>query len=104
LQLSLRPGKLISATLTFFLIKVIFKLSVKEGSFRILISIYLFRFVYHISDQVNMALLRFLKRRLSFLGLVFIATIFWIFYLILSAPAASGNYFNALSSISLLLI
>ncbi|XP_060603104.1 uncharacterized protein LOC132756121 [Ruditapes philippinarum] len=41
-----------------------------------------------------MALLRFLKRRLSFLGLVFIATIFWIFYLILSAPAASDSSYH----------
>ncbi|KAL4222876.1 hypothetical protein ACF0H5_018916 [Mactra antiquata] len=41
-----------------------------------------------------MAFLRFVKRRLGFFGVVLFVTVFWIFYLILSAPAASDSKYH----------
>ena len=39
----------------------------------------------------NMAVIRFVKRRIGIVGVILIATTLWIFYLIVSAPAASGK-------------
>lgn len=46
--------------------------------------------------SANMAVVRFIKRRVGVVGVILIATTIWIFYLIVSAPAATGTFYYAM--------